>query len=616
MRAGQGNREENVRPFHLPGRQPLANAQRLTPLNNVIRIAQPVVWTLLVLSLFANMLRLTIPLYMLQLMERVLSSRSEDTLLYLTLMAAVALGVGATLSSTIQILQTRVGSWIEQQLFAPVLVASLDGQLIGQSMGLHALRDLGQVRSFISGPALTTLLDAPWLPIFIFVIFLLHTWLGLIAIAAAAILLLIAVVNDLLIRNRQKASGQQTNRLYQEVEDGMRHAMIVHAMGLLPSYVAKTEKIAATARDDQDVVQERNAAVSGLSRFIRQLAQIAMLGTGAYLVLENEVTSGVMIAGSILLGTALQPVDRAIMAWRSVVTAWMAHKRLQQQFVTVKERTAGDTALSNLGGHLNVRQAMYMPPGRGRPVIRPMNFEVAPGEVLAILGPSGAGKSILCELLVGVLSPSSGSVHLDNLDLHRQLSGNIGKHVGFLSQDPMLFSATVAENISRLDDAAQSAQADEIVSAARLANVHDVILDLPGRYQTPIDDSTPVLSRSQKQRVALARAFFGRPRLIVLDEPTAFLDRAGEGALITALKELQQHGSTIVLVTQNSRIVSMCDKLLFMRDGMIEAYGDPGRVLSIIREENGGLQERRRRRYQIMSAPDQKEQKLVSAQQK
>lgn len=591
-----------MRPLALNRRNNQATGKREeTPLDKALRTARSTLGVMLVFSFFVNVLRLTIPIFMLNVIERVIPSRSEATLFYLFMMAAVALAVGAALSGVVQVLQSKVARWLETSLFTPVLGSALDGQLVGLPSSQGSMRDLGQIRQFIGGGALTTLLDAPWFPIFLLVIFLMHPWLGLVTLVAAVILLAIAWLGDFLTRDLLLASSQQTQRVQKEVFDGLRNSAVVHAMAIMPAFLGRTDKMAEAARHDQGVLQQRNAFISSIARFVRQLAQISMLGVGAYLVLENQITSGGMIVGMILLSTALQPVQGSVQSWRAMVQAWTARKRLGHLLETAPQRS-GDTEVANPEGHLNLRQAMFMPPGRGRPIIRPMSFDVMPGETLGILGPSGAGKSTLCKLLVGVHPPSQGTIHFDGLDLHRQLGANIGSHIGYLPQDPMLFSATIAENICRFTDDGKGDLPAETTDAAQLANIHEVILDLPQRYQTAIDDQTTDLSRSEKQRIALARAFFGRPRLIVLDEPFTFLDRASEERLLRALKELRAQGSTIVLVSQNVRFLNACDKLLFIRSGMVEAFGKPERVLSVVRQ--GGNQVRRQRLRAITADSD------------
>ena len=579
-----------------------------TPLNEAMRAVKPAFAVMLAFSLFSNLLKLTIPLYMLQIIDRVLSSGSEDTLLYLTLIAALALVVASTLLAVQKVIQNRIGQWLEERLFRPVLTASLDGQLVGRSMGSQAVRDLSMVRQFISSQGLATLLDAPWTPIFILVIFLLHTWLGLLTVAAAILLLLLAGINDILIRNRQMAAQAQSNRLFQEVERGSHNAAIIHAMGLLDAFLARLDTIRRSARDDDERVNERNASITGLTRFIRQLAQVLTYATGAYLVLEGEVTSGVMIAGAILLSLALSPVDQAISAWRGMVNTWQARGRIQQQLAAVDARADVPYEAPRPEGHLVLQQALFMPQGRGRPVLRPLSFEVRPGEMLGVLGPSSSGKSTLLRMLVGVVAPTGGSVRLDNADLHRQLSGDIGRHIGYLPQDPMLFHASIADNIARLEPATREGRNSAVVEAARMANIDSAIIELPDRYETIVDNDTLILSRSERQRIALARALYGRPRLIVLDEPATFLDRSSEAALIENLAQLREQGSTIVLVSQRPTLLEICDRLLLLRDGMIEAYGEPKAVMERLRDNGQGRIERgggpqRRIALQAVSGP-------------
>ncbi|WP_161140789.1 type I secretion system permease/ATPase [Propylenella binzhouense] len=568
-------------------------------LDQAIRAMRPAFALMLAFSFCANLLKLTIPLYMLQIIDRVLSSGSEETLIYLTLIAGFALMIASVLIVVQRLVQNRLGQWFEDRLFQPVLTASLDGQLVGRSFGSQASRDLVQLRQFVSSPGLGTLLDAPWTPIFIIVAFILHPLIGLVSLSAAVILLVLAFLNDLLIRTRQNASQSQSGRLMQEIERGSHNAAIIHSMGLLESFLSRLAQIRSSIRDNEDRVNERNNLIAGCTRFIRQFAQVLTYAVGAYLVLESEVTSGIMIAGSILLSLALSPVDQSITAWRSTVNAWQARGRLRQQLSAVDARPELGYRAPRPEGHLVLQQALYMPPGRARPVLRPMSFEVRPGEMMGVLGPSSAGKSALLRMLMGVVPPTGGSVRLDNADIHRLVPADIGRHIGYLPQDPMLFHATIADNIARLEPATRDGRNKAIVEAAKMASIDTVILDLPERYETVVDDETLVLSRSERQRIALARAFYGRPKLVVLDEPAAFLDRTSETALIETLKQLRGEGSTIVLVTQRPTILEICDKLLLLRDGMIEAFGEPKAVMERLRDggtariERSGQQQRR-----------------------
>jgi ABC-type protease/lipase transport system fused ATPase/permease subunit len=320
------------------------------------------------------------------------------------------------------------------------------------------------------------------------------------------------------------------------------------------------------------------------------MAQILMLAAGAYLVLDGEATTGLMIAGSILLNLALSPIDQAVATWRGVVSLRDAQGRLRLQLAVSDERTRrGRAALSEPRGELSVERAMHIPQGRSRPVIKPVSFGLAAGQMLGIIGPAAAGKSVLARMLVGLVPPQAGTVQLDGVDLHEWLAAGLGRHIGYLPQSPAFFAGTIADNIARLDVDTPERNA-AVRQAAEAVQAHGFILNLPQGYETDLDSVVPFLSQSELQKLALARAFYGMPRLVVLDEPAASLDRSGEAALVEVLAAFKERGSTLVVVSQRPALMRMCDKLILLRDGVMQAFGEPEKVLKQLRdaEEDAG----------------------------
>jgi PrtD family type I secretion system ABC transporter len=546
-------------------------------------------------SIFINLLRLTIPLFMMQVVDRVLSSQSEETLIFITLIAVVALLVSGVLVAVSRVMQSRMGSWFESRLLGSVMRAVVVGKLTDQSMGMGGVRDLGQLKNMFSGQTLGTLFELPWTPIFLIIIWILNPWLGALATGFTVLLALIAILNDYLTTNRQKEGQREQGRASKGFDKMLANADTVHAMGMTSGLVDAFRRISASAGVHTDAASERGGIVSAVTRTTRNLAQVGILSLGAYLALEGDITTGIMIAGSILQNLALSPIDKAAGSIRSVKGARQSFQRVNQQLASVDYT---DTKVHFDEGQplaVSMKQAMYMPQGAGRPVLRPLYFDVAPGEMLGILGPGASGKSSLCRLLVGVVAPTNGSVTVNDLEVSRILGEEFGALVGYLPQEPSALDGTIAENISRFynydgeahePDAEDSARMAAIVEAAKKAGVHEMILGLPRRYETMLDDTSAPLSRSQLQRIYLARTFYGNPRLLVLDEPATFLDKAGEQALATALVDFRDSGATVIVVSQRPQIINACDKLLLLREGTIVEYGDPQRVLNFLANAN------------------------------
>jgi PrtD family type I secretion system ABC transporter len=568
-----------------------------TLIDETLRAIRPALGLIGGFSICTNILRLTVSLYMLQLVDRVLSSGNEDTLLYLTVIAVFALITGGAIMAVVKSVQTRIGSWIEATMIEPTLQAALGGKLTNRSMGGGVTRDLAQVKNFYSGQTLTTLFDLPFSPLFIVVIYLLHPTLGFVATGFAVILLAMAAVNDLLTRELQEKGQQENGRLNEQVGRASRNADLLHAMGMVPAFLAQAVTQSAVARSHQDKAGERGGWISAVNRTIRQIAQIGMFATGAYLALEGEATTGVMMAGSILLNLALSPVDQSMTSYRQILNYRQALTRLRRQLSVVDPRSQkGRTATKAPRGELVVERAVQLlqSPGRTRPLLKQINFAVHPGQMLGIIGPSGSGKSLLCRMLVGLSSPTAGSVQLDGVDMHEWMAAGGGRYSGYVSQDACFFPGTVGDNIARFDPPSLERQV-ALHAAAELVQAHGTIMNLPQGYETDMDEVVSFLSRGELQKIALARAIYGNPRLVVLDEPANALDRMGEAALVSALAGLKEQGCTIVVVSQRPNIMRLCDNLLLLRDGAMDAYGDPATVLEGLKNDEGGGPGRGRR---------------------
>lgn len=544
-----------------------------TALRAAFREARSGFLSVAVFSFFLNLLMLVSPIYMMQVFDRVLSSGRIETLIMLTVIAAFAVLVLGILDTVRKRVLARIATWLDQRLSAELISASVTGQLRGLSLGSEPLRDLGSVRSFINGQGVFPLFDAPWVPIFLLVIWAMNPLLGILAVVAAIILFMLAIANEVTTRNPLKRASQVQVVAFSQAESTIRNADVVQAMGMLPPLLKKWDAQNEVALSEQLVASDRAGALGGATKFIRMFVQIAILGVGAYLVLRGELTGGGMIAGSILLGRALAPVEQAIGGWKGFITARQSFARLEKLLMNLPQRT--DTMpLPAPAGHLEVDRVSFIPPRSDKPILKNVSFALEPGEALGVIGPSAAGKSTLCRLLVGTWRPTNGHVRLDAADMWAWNPNDLGQHVGYLPQDVELFAGTVRDNISRM----REASSDEIVSTAALAGVHELILHLPEGYETQIGPYGATLSGGQRQRIGLARALFGSPRVVVLDEPNANLDHDGEVALIKALKAMKERGSTIVLVAHRPSMVSFVDKLLLMRDGQVEMFGPRDQV--------------------------------------
>ena len=545
-------------------------------------------------SLAINLLMLVSPLYMMQVFDRVLGSGHTETLLWLTVVAGVALLCLGALETVRGRLLSRGAAWLDQRLGGWLIAAGHTSGIGGKPLGTQPLRDLEQLRGFLGGTGMNPIFDIPWAPVFIAVIWMLHPWLGMLALASAVLLFLLGLANELATRRPLRSANRDRVAALSRCGAALRNAEVVQALGLLPRIVRRWDRDTAPALTAQQTAADLGALSLGATRFTRMFVQVGVLGIGAYLVLQGQLTAGGMIAGSILLGRALAPFEQAIGAWRNLTAARTSHQRLQALLRAVPAPQRAMT-LPPLTGRLAVEGLTFVPPGSDRPILRQVGFALAPGETLAVIGPSASGKSTLCRHLVGVWRPSSGHVRLDGADVSAYGRAELGPQIGYLPQDVELFDGTVRDNIARLaepdgpsdadhDTAPDGASADiasdrSVLDAAQRAGAHEMILHLPDGYDTRVGEGGAILSGGQRQRIALARALFGRPRLLVLDEPAANLDQEGEAALLAALATAKQDGATIIMVAHRPSQVAQADRILVLRQGAVEQFGLRDEVL-------------------------------------
>ena len=526
-------------------------------------------------SAVINLLMLVGPLYMMQVYDRVLTSGSMPTLLFLSAAAIFLILSSALLEAVRARLLVRIGGQLDDSISRPIFDGLMDQAVKSGETRSQALKDAATVRGFLTGPGVIGLFDAPWAPIFLAIIFLVHPILGITATIGAAILFGIALVNELVTRKPLSKAGGYDIAASNYVDSVLRNAEVVKALGMGNAIGGRWLDRHVRSQGEAAVAGDRGGVITGMTKFVRPVLQVAMLGIGAYLVLQQEITAGVMIASSIILGRALAPVEQAINNWKNVVSARNANTRLKE-FIEELGDPKEPMRLPAPKGNMTVHKLVAAPPGQQVPVIKGVSFQVRAGECIGIIGPSAAGKSTLARALLGVWLPSSGVVRLDGADIAQWDRAELGPHIGYLPQDIELFDGTVSDNICRFGQPDPEA----IHAAAQLAGAHEMILGLPQGYDTPIGGSGSRLSGGQRQRIGLARALFGSPRLVILDEPNSSLDGEGEEALRNAILQLKDNQVTVFVIAHRPSVLAVADRLLVLRNGMIEQFGPREEVMA------------------------------------
>lgn len=543
-------------------------------------------------SFFINLLLLVPSLYMLQVFDRVLSSRSVDTLLMLTLASVGVLLLFWLLDYLRGLLLQSAGAKLDRMLGERVIASLIEHARRPQRAEyLHGLRDVAVLRNFLAGNSIVALFDAPWMIFFVLVIFLFHPLLGVVAAAGMLTLFVLAWINEKTNREPLEKIQVDSRRAAQFIDQGLNNADVLNAMGMRDGFVSRWNVLNNPVLSGTVSTGRIMGLINSTSKFMRQLIQVAMMGTGAYLVIDADVTPGVMIASTIILGRALAPVENLIGNWNNLVQARAAFGRLRGFFAPDK-LTPQRTQLPIPEGWLSVEGVRLAGRSPDQPIIRHVAFELGVGESLAVVGPSASGKSSLAKLLVGVWTPSFGCIRLDGADVSKLDHRDLGPYLGYLPQDVELFPGTISENIARFGKIDSGA----VVAAAKRAYVHELILRLPQGYDTRISDEGYILSGGQMQRVALARALYGNPCLVVLDEPNANLDAEGEMNLLRVLADLKSQRVTVVMVTHKPSLLGGLDKVLVMKEGQMDAIGPCQQVLSRI---TSGMQESKSHASQV-----------------
>jgi PrtD family type I secretion system ABC transporter len=544
-------------------------------LARLLRSCAPYFVTAGLFSLAVNILYLAGPLYMLQVYDRVVSSGSEVTLLMLTFALLAAYLALAALDAVRARVLTKASIRLDRVMAPRIMTAIIHRPALAGGARSQLLRDFDNLRQFMTGAGIHALFDLPWTPIYVAVAFLLHWTLGAFALGCCVLLVLMALLNELMVRAPLAEANTAAALSYGFTETSLRNAEVVRAMGMTEALLQRWACDRNHMLERQVAASDRAATLQSVIRFLRLSMQSLILGLGAYLVIERDATAGSMFAASLLLGRALQPVEQIVGSWRNFVTTRGALRRLNVLFAASPTRTP-DLSLPRPAGRLSVEGVTALATGNATPLLRTVSFNLEPGEALGVIGPSGAGKSTLARHLVGVMAPTAGTVRLDGADVAQWSYGTLGQHVGYLPQDIELFSGSVASNISRFqagDDAA-------ILQAAEMAGVHDLVLRLRQGYDTPIGEGGAMLSGGLRQRLALARAAYGNPSLVVLDEPSSNLDAEGDMALANCILELKRRGTTVVLVSHRPATLGVVDKLLVLKDGAALMFGSRTEILA------------------------------------
>jgi ATP-binding cassette subfamily C protein len=523
-----------------------------------------------VFSCLVNILMLTGPLFMLQVYDRVLSSGSVPTLIALIIIVAALYAYYGFLEFLRSRLMVRLGRKVEEKLRGRVFDAVTTHALRRTpGVGSQPLNDLATVRQYLSGQGPFAFFDMPWMPFYLGIIFLMHWMLGVAALAAAIVIFVLAVLSERATRGPLQEATKATVKAAVMTDEGRRNSEALFSLGMTGTMRNRWIEIQQTALDYQTIANDAGGLLGAASRVLRLFVQSGILALGAYLAILGEITPGAMIAASIIMSRALAPVEQAVANWQQFLGFRKARERLAQVLRTIPR----DKQLMKLPppqGRLSVENLIVQIQGVEKPLLQGITFTVEPGEGIGVIGPTGAGKSTLARALVGIIQPTRGHIRLDGATLDQREPDELGAMIGYLPQDVQLFDGSAAQNISRFQP---NADPDAIVRAAKLANVHDLIMRLPDGYNTQLGENGARLSTGQRQRVALARALFGEPKLMVLDEPNSALDAEGEAALDYAIRQAMQRGAAVVVIAHRPSALAAIPKMLVLADGKMAAMG-------------------------------------------
>jgi ATP-binding cassette subfamily C protein EexD len=539
-------------------------------------------------SLVINILQLVPTIYMLQLYDRVVPTSNHSTLIMLTLIMMVLFVTMGTLewvrSQILVRVSTRLETLLNERLFKVAYKQAL--YTGGQRASSQPLDDLTALRQFMTGNGLFAFFDAPWLPIYIALMFVFHSMYGWMAVFTAVLLIIVAIVQEKATSKMLSEANNLAMAGRGLVNKNLRNAEVIESMGMLNNIQKRWLKGTNQVLVLQATASSRAGLISATSKLIRLSSQSLILAVGAYLVIENEITSGLMIGGSVLLGRALAPIDIVIGSWKGFIAARGQYSRLNELLRQIPA-DAERMTLPTPEGTFQFESAVVAPPGAKTAVLKGITLTIGKGDVVGVIGPSGAGKSTFARALLGIWPTNNGKIRLDGADVFTWNRDELGPHIGYLPQDIELFEGTISENIARFGDI----DPEKVVNAAKMADVHDLILHLPEGYDTMIGASGGNLSGGQRQRVGLARALYGEPRIVVLDEPNSNLDEVGEAALGNAIQRLKQKQTTIIVITHRNNVLANVDKLLILNDGLVSVYGPKEQVIAHLQQQQAQAQQ-------------------------
>ncbi|WP_293905316.1 type I secretion system permease/ATPase [Phenylobacterium sp.] len=535
-------------------------------------------------SLVSNLLYLAMPLYTFQIYGRVMTSQSQATLWMLTIVTLFVFAISSVIDDFRARILINYGVALDQRVSGRVFTALFDAAVRGDpGARAQALRDLDQFRQSLTGIAAAAFFDVPWIPVFVGVLFIIDPLVGVVTVAGAGILFLLAVAQARATQSALKDAGEAALKSYAFTDAALRNGEVVRAMGMLPTLGQAWAIHRAVTIERGAAAAEASNMYTDIIKAVRMGMQVLIVAIGAYLIIKGKIHSGMLFANMILASRALQPIEKIVGSWDPLNNMFRAYTRLNT-LLSKAEAPFSATALPRPVGKLSVEGANFAPPGAQKLILANINFTLEPNEVLGVIGPSGAGKSTLARLLVGIWKPLQGVARLDGADVFTWDRADFGRYVGYLPQDTELFAGTVRNNIARFRDGVTD---EEVVHAAQLAGVHELILRMPKGYDTDVGEGGVVLSAGQRQRVGLARAMLGKPAFVVLDEPNANLDAEGEEALMGAIDAMKANGATVVIISHKPGVFRAADKMLVLREGRVELFGPRDQVLARLMKPAG-----------------------------
>lgn len=551
-------------------------------LENALRVCKSAFLSAAGFSMIINVLMITPTIYMMQIYDRVVSTGNKSTLLMLTLIVIGLFITMAALEWVRSQILVRVSSKLEMLLNHRLFQIAFKQSLYsaGQKASTQPLDDLTGLRQFLTGSGLFAFFDAPWMPIYLALLFLFHPWYGWFSIITAILVSAMAIANHKFTSKLLHEANNAAMTIRHTLGNNLKNAEVIESMGMIGHIRRRWLDGSVNVLNLQAVASSRAGLLTALSKVVRMCSQSMILGLGAYLTIEREISPGTLIAGSILMGRALSPIDQIIANWKGFVTARSQYSRLNELLLKIPP-DAEHMLLPDPQGRIQLENAVVAAPGGKVPIIKGINLVIEKGDIVGVIGPSGAGKSTLARAILGIWPTSNGAIRIDGAEVFNWDREHLGSFIGYLPQDIELFEGSISENIARFGDL----DPEKVVTAAKMADVHDLILRLPEGYDTVIGASGGNLSGGQRQRIGLARALYGDPVLVMLDEPNSNLDEQGEHALEKALMQLKQKRSTVLIITHRNSVLSKVDKLLILKDGALAVYGPRDQVIAHLQQQ-------------------------------